>query len=282
MTDKLAHLRQIVSEMGSVLVAYSGGLDSAFVLKVATDVLGERAVGLTAVSPSLPERERLDAERIAQSLGARHIVVGTNELADPNYAANPENRCFFCKSELYRTTAREQSARGLAVVVNGTNLDDLGDYRPGLEAAKNAAVESPFVKHGLSKADVRAVAHHLGLPSWDKPAAACLSSRLPHGTPVTRERLAQIASLEESLHGLGLRQVRVRWHGLEGVGGAIAGALARIEVAQEELDAAYTHHAAIVTAGKAAGFLFVTLDLEGYRVGSQNALLGRRVLPIVS
>jgi len=129
---------------------------------------------------------------------------------------------------------------------------------------------------------VRAVAHHLGLPSWDKPAAACLSSRLPHGTPVTRERLAQIASLEEALHTFGLRQVRVRWHGLEGVGGAIAGSLARIEVAREELDAAYTYHAAIVTAGKAAGFLFVTLDLEGYRVGSQNALLGRRVLPIVS
>jgi uncharacterized protein len=263
MADKLAHLRQIFSEMGSVLVAYSGGLDSAFVLKVATDVLGDRAVGLTAVSPSLPERERVDAERIAKALGAHHIVVDTNELADPNYAANPQNRCFFCKSELYRTTTREQTARGLAAVVNGTNTDDLGDYRPGLEAARKAGVRSPLVEAGLSKAEVRELARTLGMDVWDKPASACLSSRIPYGTPVTRERLAQIGALEDALKDLGLRQVRVRHHG----------ELARIEVARAELERAFAARDAIVGAGKRVGYTFVTLDLAGYRTGSLNELL---------
>jgi uncharacterized protein len=263
MTDKLAHLRQVFSEMGSVLVAYSGGLDSAFVLKVATDVLGDRAIGLTAVSPSLPERERVDAERIAREIGARHVVVDTNELADPNYAANPANRCFFCKSELYRTTEREQAARGLAVVVNGTNTDDLGDHRPGLEAARKAGVRSPLVEAGLSKAEVRELARTLGMDVWDKPASACLSSRIPYGTPVTRERLAQIGALEDALKDLGLRQVRVRHHG----------DLARIEVSRAELERAFTLRDAIVAAGKGVGYTFVTLDLAGYRTGSLNELL---------
>ena len=278
---KLDAMRADFRAWGSALVCFSGGIDSTLIAAIAHEVLGDRAIAMTAVSPSLAPSELVHARELASSIGVRHACVESHEIEEPGYVANDGRRCFYCKTELYGIAAKKAAEWSMAVVVNGTNLDDLGDYRPGLEAATNAAVESPFVKHGLSKADVRAVAHHLGLPSWDKPAAACLSSRLPHGTPVTRERLAQIAALEEALHGLGLRQVRVRWHGLPGVGGAIAGALARIEVAQEELDAAYMHHAAIVGAGKAAGFLFVTLDLEGYRVGSQNALLGRRALPIV-
>lgn len=263
MSDKLERLRQLFTEMGSVLVAYSGGLDSAFVLKVATDVLGERAVGLTAVSPSLSARERQDAERIATLLGARHLVVDTHELDDPGYAANPVNRCFFCKSELYRTTTRERARLGLAVVVNGTNLDDLGDYRPGLDAAREAGVRSPLVEAELTKLEVRELARALGMDVWDKPAAACLSSRIPYGTPVTRERLAQIAALEEALHGLGFRQVRVRHHG----------ELARVEVSKSELALAFDLRDELVLAGKRAGYTFVTLDLAGYRTGSLNELL---------
>jgi uncharacterized protein len=260
---KLERLREMIRGMGSVLVAYSGGLDSAFVLAVAHAVLGERAVGLTAVSPSLPEREKQDAVRIAQALGARHELVESREIHNPQYAANPSNRCFHCKSELYSITEQRRIELGFAHVVNGTNLDDLGDYRPGLEAAKDAAVRSPLVDAGLTKQDVRALARELGLDFWDKPAAACLSSRIPYGTSVTPERLSQVEQLEDALHALGLRQVRVRYHD----------ALARVEVAQSELLAAFEHREAILAAGRAAGFTFVALDLAGYKLGSLNQLL---------
>jgi pyridinium-3,5-biscarboxylic acid mononucleotide sulfurtransferase len=278
----LARLRDLFREMGSVLVCYSGGVDSAFVLAVAHETLGDRAVGMTAISPSLAEFEKEAAIALAARIGARHELVESSEIDDPSYQANNVDRCFFCKSELYRVSDAKMKEWKLAHVVNGTNLDDLGDHRPGLEAAKNAVVRSPLVECGFTKADVRKYAAEIGLSVWDKPASACLSSRIPFGTSVTRERLAQIGGLEAELHALGLRQVRVRWHALGAIAGTKEGAIARIEVSKDELVAAFEHRDAIVAAGKRFGFAYVTLDLQGYRTGSHNEVLVGRNLKIVS
>jgi uncharacterized protein len=275
--DKLERLKSLFEGMGSVIVCYSGGVDSAFVLAVAHQVLGERAVGMTAVSPSLAPFEKEAAEAVARQIGARHVLVESNEIDDENYQANLPDRCFHCKSELYRVSARKQKEWGVAHVVNGTNVDDLGDYRPGLEAAKNAGVRSPLVELGFTKEDVRREAAAIGLSIWDKPASACLSSRIPFGTRVTRDRLAQIAMLEAELRALGLRQVRVRWHAIEVPSQTESGgkALARIEVGKDELTRAFDARDAIVLAGKRAGFAYVTIDLAGYRTGSHNEVLDR-------
>jgi uncharacterized protein len=279
----LAELRRHLASMGSVLVCYSGGVDSAFVLAVAHAALGDKAVGMTAVSPSLAPFEREEAIAVARQIGARHELVPSREIEDPNYVANHTDRCFHCKSELYRLSAEKQKEWSLAAVVNGTNLDDLGDYRPGLEAAKQAGVRSPLVELGFTKSAVRACAAEIGLSIWGKPAAACLSSRIPYGTKVTRERLAQIGALEEELHRLGLRQVRVRWHALGGDGEKTKeGAMARVEIAKDELASAFEARDAIVLAGKRLGFAYVTLDLEGYRTGSHNEVLVGRQLKIIS
>jgi uncharacterized protein len=269
----LASLRAHLRDLGSVLVCYSGGVDSAFVLAVATEELGPRAVGLTAISPSLADFEEQAARELARELGADHRVVESRELDDEAYRKNEPDRCFHCKSELYRLARDRAEAWGLAFVVNGTNADDLGDYRPGLRAADDAGVKSPLVELGFTKDDVRAAARLVGLPVWDKPAAACLSSRIPFGTSVTRERLLQIGGLERALRALGFRQVRVRYHG----------DLARIELDPSELSRAAEPElrVAIVEAGKQAGFLYVTLDLLGYRMGSHNEALGKRALPMV-
>ena len=271
--QQLDALRAVLRDLGSVLVCYSGGIDSAFVLAVAHAELGARAIGMTAVSPSLSEGEKQDAARIAEKLGALHRFVDSHELTRAGYVRNGPDRCFHCKSELYDIAETKRKEWQLAAVVNGTNQDDLGDYRPGLEAAKNAGARSPLVEVGMTKSDVRKAAQAMGMDVWDKPAAACLSSRIPYGTSVTVERLAQIGGLEADLKALGFRQLRVRWHEQ----------IARIEVALAELELMITPgvREAVLAAGKNHGFQYVTLDLGGYRQGSHNEVLVGRALRIV-
>lgn len=271
---KLKQLRTILEQMESVLICFSGGIDSAFLLKVATDVLGARAIGMTAVSPSLPQREREDAVTIARELGATHYLVESDEMSRAEYVKNGADRCFHCKSELYSIALKKQQEWGLNFVANGTNTDDLGDYRPGLTAAQNASVRAPLVEAQMSKLDVRDSAHFVQMRIWDKPAAACLASRLPYGVEVTRTRLAQVEGLEDALRDLGFKQVRVRWHDT----------VARIEVPLSEISRLLSPEimSAAVAAGKANGFRFVTVDLEGYRSGSLNQLLTGRSLKIVA
>jgi uncharacterized protein len=273
MDEKLERLSANVSALGSALVCYSGGVDSAFVLAIATRQLGARAIGITAVSPSLPPGELEQAEQLAREMGAVHRVVMSNEMADPRYVANQPDRCFYCKSELYDIAEAKRREWGLAATLNGTNCDDLGDHRPGLEAAKRAGVKSPLVDCGFTKADVRAGSQAIGLRAWDKPALACLSSRIPYGTSVTAERLSQIGGFEADLKALGFRQVRVRYHDN----------LARVELDLGEIERAATPgvRAEIVATGKRHGFQYVTLDLGGYRTGSHNEVLAGKSLRIV-
>lgn len=260
--------------MESVLVCFSGGIDSALLLLVATQELGERAVGMTAQSPSLPEVERSAALTIATALGAQHRYVTSNELSRPGYTANGPDRCFHCKTELYTIAAQKRIEWDLTWVANGTNLDDFGDYRPGLKAAEEANVRSPLAEAGMNKSDVRAAAQLLGLEIWDKPAAACLSSRIPYGTSVTTERLRQVEGLEGVLRELGYRNARVRYHD----------SVARIEIPEEDLPRIVTseHRARLNQAALELGFRFATVDLAGYRTGSLNALLAGRSLKILS
>jgi uncharacterized protein len=267
----LANLARHVAALGSVVVCFSGGVDSSVVLAVSARQLGADAVALTAVSPALPRAERESAARLAEHLGVRHEWVDSQELQRPGYVANGPDRCFYCKSELYEIAESRRVQWGLLRIANGTNLDDLDDHRPGLMAAEQSHVASPLAELGLGKRRVRAVARVLGLPIWSKPASACLASRIPYGTSVTRERLAQIEELESRLRALGLRQVRVRWHDT----------IARIEVDLVELDALLAAREAVLEAGKASGFTYVTLDLGGYRQGSHNEVVGRRALPLL-
>jgi uncharacterized protein len=279
---QLDSLRELLRGMGSVLVCYSGGVDSALVLAVAHEVLGPgRVVGMTAVSPSLAPFEKEAAIAVARQIGARHELVISNEIERPGYVANAPDRCFHCKSELYEIALQKARAWGMDHVLNGTIVDDLGDHRPGLDAAKDAAVRSVLVECGFRKEDVRRCSHLLGLAIWDKPASACLSSRIPYGTQVTRERLAQVGGFEADLHTLGLRQVRVRWHRL-GEGASLSDrALARVEVGREELALAFDRRDAIVEAGKRFGFAYVTLDLQGYRTGSHNEVIAGKSLRVI-
>jgi pyridinium-3,5-biscarboxylic acid mononucleotide sulfurtransferase len=265
---KLANMRAGLRELGSALVAFSGGVDSTFVLQVAVEALGQRAVALTAISASVAPEERLEAVRLAALLGARHVVVESLELANPAYRANPTDRCYFCKSELYTLCERTRAELGLAAVVDGFNADDTRDHRPGHRAAEEARVHSPLAEAGLTKEEIRALSQAAGLPTWDKPAMPCLASRIPYGTAVTEERLVQVGSAESELRGLGLRTFRVRYHG----------EVARIEVSAEELprfeDAEF--RARVNVALRRRGFSYVALDLEPFRSGRLNEALGLR------
>jgi pyridinium-3,5-biscarboxylic acid mononucleotide sulfurtransferase len=256
---KLDRLRTILTDMGSVVVAYSGGIDSTFVLKVAHEQLRQNAIGITAVSPTFPSIELEAAERVAQEIGARYETVHTDQLAIDDFVKNDANRCFHCKTDLYQLLGTLRPTRGAKHVVDGTNLDDLGDDRPGIKAAREWGVRSPLVEAELSKADIRILAKELGLSNWDKPAAACLSSRIPRGNMITLEKLHWVEEAEAVLHREGFRQFRVRNHG----------EIARIEVAKDELPRLMeSDRCATISAKlKELGFKFVTVDLEGYRPG---------------
>jgi pyridinium-3,5-biscarboxylic acid mononucleotide sulfurtransferase len=250
--------------LGSALVAYSGGVDSALLLALARNALGPRAVAFTAVSPAVPPDELEAARALARDLRVEHVERPSAELDDPDYASNPANRCYFCKTELYDLAREEARARGLAAVVSGTNADELRDYRPGLRAADEHAVVQPLAEAGLTKAEIRTLSRELGLPTWDKPQQPCLSSRIPYGTEVTRERLEQLARSEMALRGLGLREFRVRWHG----------DVARIEVAEPEMTRLLSVRAEAAQALRDAGFKFVSVDLEPFRSGRLNEAAG--------
>ena len=247
-------------------MAFSGGVDSTLVLKVAYDVLGENALGVTAVSPSLPQAELEEAIRLARWIGAPHRLLETHEIEDPNYARNPANRCYYCKAELHDTLQELAAREGFAYILDGTNLDDLGDFRPGQQAARERGVRSPLREASLTKQDVRALARYLGLPNWDKPAMACLSSRIPYGTPVTVEALRRIERAEQGLRELGFRQLRVRHHNN----------LARIEVPPRDFPRLLEVRDEVVQRLKEAGYTYVTMDLAGFRSGSMNEMLGVR------
>lgn len=274
--ERLTELEAMVAPYGSALVAFSGGVDSSLALAVAARALPkENVLAVTSNNETYLPSELGLAQDFAASLGVEHLVVDTRELDNPNYASNPTNRCYFCKSTLYSDLGEMARESGYGCVVDGANADDEGDYRPGRKAAKELDVVSPLSLAGVGKAEVRELAKHLGLPSWDKPALACLSSRFPYGHEITPEKLRQVARAEEFLREKGFAQVRVRHHG----------EIARLEVGPEELERAFAEREEIAADLKDAGFLYVALDLAGYKSGSLNAALGKpgkKKLPVIS
>ncbi|HKP86548.1 MAG TPA: ATP-dependent sacrificial sulfur transferase LarE [Blastocatellia bacterium] len=265
--EKERRLRALLSSYGSAVIAFSGGVDSAYLAYVAHSEMGDRALAVTGDSASYPTFQRELADRLTTEFGIRHEMLPTEEFEDPNYVNNPPNRCYYCKTELYAKLSELARGRGFEVICDGTNADDSRDYRPGRQAAREKGVRSPLLECGLTKADIRELSRRAGLPTWNEPASACLSSRVPYGQVVTIEKLSMVDRAEIALKQLGFIQVRVRHHG----------DVARIEVAEEEMPRALDQQMAARMAGalKALGFKYVALDLEGYRTGSLNEALDK-------
>ncbi|HID95289.1 MAG TPA: ATP-dependent sacrificial sulfur transferase LarE [Candidatus Latescibacteria bacterium] len=269
LSKKLQRLKSILSDMGSVLVAYSGGVDSTFLLKVASDVLGDRVIAVTASSETYPSRELKEARENARMLGVRHLVINTSELDDPDFASNPPERCYYCKKELFSKLFKLAEQHGLNYVADGSNYDDINDFRPGMRAASEFGIRSPLKDAMLTKEEIRVLSKEMDLPTWDKPSFACLSSRFPYGVRITKEKLSRVEHAEEFLARFGIRQLRVRDHG----------DIARIEVSKDQMHILIDEDISReITEGlKSLGYNYVTLDLQGYRTGSMNEPLKGRV-----
>ena len=262
--EKKDKLCAIIRDMGGCVVGFSGGVDSTLLFAVAAEVLGDRALAVTATSETYPERERREAEAFARKIGGRHRVVESEELDIPGFAENPKNRCYYCKSELFTKLRKVADEEGLPYVLDGSNLDDRGDYRPGKLAACELNVRSPLDEAGFSKEDIRVLSRAMDLPTWDKPSFACLSSRFPYGTTITRAKVSQVGRAEENLRELGLRTIRVRHHGN----------MARIELGPAEFERVVNGlRDDVIRMVKSAGYTYVALDLQGYRTGSMNEVL---------